>query len=261
MARKAAKATKTSTKKASAKPMTLAGALGALKKAGSKKVVDGHAQFGIVVSKTFGVPMGAIQRIAKQIGKDHELAKKLWDSGWYEARMLASYVAVPSNVTAAEMEAWVVTFDNWAVCDTVCFALWDRTPFVWAKIEEWAKRDEEFVRRAAFALIASIGVHDKGPIESKLLATLPWCEEQATDPRNFVKKGVSWALRVIGVRDAACHAKVNACATKLAASTDATARWIGNDVLRDLRRPVVAKKLAAKAGKAAKTAKAAKKPA
>ena len=231
---------------------TVKSSLEALKKAGSKKVADGHARYGIVAAKSFGVPMGAIQAIGKRIGRDHGLAQGLWASGWYEARMLAAYVAEVDKVTSAEMDAWAADFDSWAVCDTLCFALWDRTPLVWTKIDAWATRDEEFVKRAAFALMAGVSLHDKGPIEVELLARLPLCAAAAKDARNFVKKGVSWALRTVGVRDAACHAKVTALAAKLAASTDRTERWIGSDVARDLARPLVAKKLAAKAANATK---------
>jgi 3-methyladenine DNA glycosylase AlkD len=237
--------------------MDLKGALAALERAGSAKHRAGYARYGITADRAFGVPMGEIQKIGKRAGKSHELAVALWDSGWYEARMLAAYVDEVDRVTAAQMERWVKDFDNWAVCDTLCFALWDRTPFAFDKIMSWAKRDEEFVRRAAFALLASVALHDKGPIEKQLLATLKLCERVAADDRNFVKKGVSWALRTMGTRDEALHAKVIALATKLAKRTDRTARWVGTDVLRDLNRPLVAKRLAAKAATAkAATAKA-----
>ncbi len=138
----AAKGAKSSTAMTKSGAWTLEAALGALRKAGTKKHADGMQRFGIGAVTTFGVPMGAIQKLGKTIGKDHALAVKLWASSIYDARMLASYVAEPAKVTSAEMDAWCADFDNWAVCDTVCFALWDRVPFAWAKIDAWAKRDE-----------------------------------------------------------------------------------------------------------------------
>jgi len=203
--------------------------------------------------------MGTIQKLAKQYGKSHALAAALWKSGWYEARMMAAYVDEPAQVSPAQMDAWCEAFDNWAVCDTITFSLFDRTPFAFDKIHAWATRDEEFVKRGAFALLAAVALHDKAPIEDKLAKTLPLCKAAATDARNFVKKGVSWALRTIGIRDRALHTKVIALAEQLAATTDATARWLGKDVLRDLQRPVVAKRLTARATKAA-TAAAKTKP-
>ena len=242
----AVKRAKSSTTTPKSGDWTLEAALGALRKAGTKKHADGMQRFGIGAVTTFGVPMGAIQKLGKTIGKDHALAVKLWASGVYDARMLASYVAEAEQVTSAEMDAWCADFDNWAVCDTVCFALWDRVPLAWAKIDAWAKRDEEFVKRAAFALLASVALHDKGDIEDKCEAAIGVCEKAASDSRNFVKKGVSWALRTIGSRSGALRAKAIASGTRLAKSSDATERWIGSDVVRDLDRPLVAKRVADK---------------
>jgi 3-methyladenine DNA glycosylase AlkD len=239
------------------KPVTAEEVLAALKRAGSAKVRDGYARYGIKARQAFGIPMGTIQKLAKGYGKSHALAAALWKSGWYEARLMAAYVDEPEKVTPAQMDAWCEAFDNWGVCDTITFVLFDRTPFAFDKIHAWATRDEEFVKRGAFALLAAVALHDKGPIESKLEKTLPLCAAAATDDRNFVKKGVSWALRTIGMRDRALHGKVIALAEKLAAKSDAAARWIGKDVLRDLQRPLVAKRLAAKAAKAASAAKVA----
>lgn len=229
--------------------------LAALEKVGSTKVRDGYLRYGIVADKAYGVPMAVIQKLAKGYGKDHALATALWDTGVYEARMMAAYIGEPARVTPAQMDRWAKQFDNWAVCDTLCFALWDRTPHAFAKIHAWAAREDEWVKRAAFALLAGVALHDKGPIDAELEQTLPLCEAAATDGRNFVKKGVSWALRTIGTRDHALHAKVTALATKLAKRDDAPSRWLGKDVLRDLERPLVAKRLAVKAAKGEKKKK------
>lgn len=258
MAVKTVKAPSAKAKSTKGTAWTLQAALDALKKAGTKKHADGMQRYGIGAVNTFGVPMGAIQKLGKTIGKDHGLAKELWASGVYDARMLASYVAEPEKVTSAEMNGWCDAFDNWAVCDTVCFALWDRVPFAWEKIDAWAKRDEEYVKRAAFALLASVALHDKGDIDDKCVAALGVCEKAAADKRNFVKKGVSWAVRTIGSRNQVLHAKAIASGKKLAKSSDATERWIGIDVVRDLKRPLVVKRVAAKSAKAAKVKATAK---
>jgi 3-methyladenine DNA glycosylase AlkD len=216
--------------------------LKSLKRAGSVKYRDGLARYGIAAPNAYGVPMGAIQKLAKTTGRDHDLAIALWDTGIYEARLMAAFVGEPARVTVAEMNAWCADFDNWAVCDTLTFHLYDRTPHAFGRIKAWHKRREEFVKRAAFALLAAVALHDKKLSNDKLLSALPWCEAGATDPRNFVKKGVSWALRTIGVRNRELHVATIALATRLAA--DPASRWVGNDVLRDLQRPIVAKKLA-----------------
>jgi 3-methyladenine DNA glycosylase AlkD len=158
--------------------------------------------------------------------------------------MLVAFVADPARVTPAQMDRWAKDFDNWAICDHVCFHLFDKTPHAWAKITQWSGRREEFVKRAAFALLASVALHDKKAPDEPFLAALPLIEREATDDRNFVKKGVSWALRGIGHRNARLHAAALGLAERLAASPDATARWVGRDAVRDLARPLRSRKTA-----------------
>lgn len=186
--------------------------------------------------------MATMQPLVKRLGHDHDLALALWDSGWFDARILASFVDEPDRVTAAQMDRWVRDFDNWAVCDSVCFKLFDRTPHAWRKVEQWSKRREEFVKRAAFALLASLAAHDKRASDRAFLNALKLVEGAAADNRNFVKKAVSWALRTIGKRNRALHAAAVDVARRLANSSKASERWIGKDALRDLLRPVVTRR-------------------
>jgi 3-methyladenine DNA glycosylase AlkD len=207
-----------------------------LERKGSKKNRDGMARYGIVAPKVFGVSVGDLRTYAKTLGRDHDLAAALWDSGWYEARMLAVFVDVPALVTRAQMNAWARDFDNWAVCDHACFHLFDRTPHAMAKVTQWSTRKEEFVKRAAFALLASVALHDKRAPDQTFRNTFPLIERAATDDRNFVKKGVSWALRGIGHRNPALRAESLVIAEGLAKSENAASRWIGKDAIRDLSR-------------------------
>jgi 3-methyladenine DNA glycosylase AlkD len=200
------------------------------------------ARYGIVSSlPVMGVSVGDARAVAKQAGRDHALALELWDAGWYEGRMLACLVDDPRQVTPGQMDAWAADFDNWAICDTCCFDLFDKTPHALAKVREWAGREEEFVRRAAFALLASVALHAKKLPDAELAELLPLIEA-ANDSRNFVKKGVSWALRGLGHR-AGLHAECVALAERLAASPEPARRWVGKDALRDLNRPLVKKRV------------------
>ena len=212
------------------------GALASLEKMGSKKFRgDMVARYGITTQdKTLGVSMAHIQKLGKEVGRNHELANALWETGVYEGRMLAIYVAEPERVTPAEMDRWAADFDNWAVCDTVCFKLWDQTPHVWAKIGQWVKRREEFVKRAGFALLACVALHDKKGADAPFLRALGFVEDGAGDERNFVKKGVSWALRAIGLRSAALKAAACEVAERLAAADEPAPRWVGKDALKSL---------------------------
>ena len=220
--------------------------LSELEKHGTKRNREGMARYAIVAPKVFGVSVATIRRIGKKIGHDHQLAQQLWATGWYEARMLTAFVADPARVTAAQMDRWCRDFDNWAICDTLCFHLFDKTPHAYAKVGQWAKRREEFVKRAGFALAASLAGHDKSAPDRPFRKFLPMIERAAKDDRNFVKKGVSWALRGIGTRSPALHAAAMTVARRLSVSPDSSARWIGKDAIRDLSRPLVVRRAKAR---------------
>jgi len=238
----------TARKKApSATPRDVAGdvayALEWLERRGTKKNRDGMARYGIVADKVFGVSMGTMQSLAKELGRDHKLSEALWKTGWYEARMLASLVGEPDRVTPAQMERWARSFDNWAVCDTATFVLWDRTPHAWGKVREWSGRKEEFVKRAAFAMLASLTVHDKQAPDAPYLAGLKLIEREAVDDRNFVKKAVNWALRSIGKRSRLLNQAAIDVARRLAESPESAPRWVGKDALRELTSAAVQKRV------------------
>ena len=215
-----------------------------LEKRGTKKNRDGMARYGIVAKKVYGVSMGTMQSLAKELGRNHALSQALWKTGWYEARMLASLVGEPDRVTAAQMERWAKSFDNWAVCDTATFVLWDRTPHAWPKVREWSARKEEFVKRASFAMLASLTVHDKLAPDERYLEGLVLIEREASDNRNFVKKAVNWALRSIGKRSPMLNKEAVAVAKRLAEADDPASRWVGKDALRELTSPAVQRRLA-----------------
>jgi 3-methyladenine DNA glycosylase AlkD len=202
------------------------------------------ARYGIVAKKVFGTSVAQVRRVAKVVGRDHALARALWETGWYEARVLVAFVGVPERTTAAEMERWAKDFDNWAVCDGLCFHLFDRTPHAWRKVSAWSRRKPEFVKRAAFAVLASLALHDRDAPDAPFLAALRLVEREATDGRNFVKKAVNWALRSVGARNARLHRAARSVAARLSRSSDATARWVGKDALRYLASPAVRRRLA-----------------
>ena len=225
----------------------VAAALAWLERRGSARVREEMlTRYGITAPKAYGVPVGTVQQLAKRLGTDHALAAGLWATGWYEARLLAAMVDDPGLGTPAQMDRWARDFDNWGICDTVCFKLFDRTPHAWRKVELWARRRDEFVRRAAFALLASLALHDKGTGDDAFLAALGVIEQGATDDRNFVKKGVSWALRAVGRRNRSLHAAALALARRLAEADAPAPRWIGKDALRDLASPAARRQLAAR---------------
>jgi len=215
---------------------TIQGCLADLKKASTRKDFANLKRFGIDAPKALGVSMAHIQKVAKPLGRDHALAEALWKTGVYEARLLASLVDEPEKVTPAQMDRWCRDFDNWGICDTVCFKLFDQTPHAFAKVAKWSTSKQEFVKRGAFALLASLALHDKSSPDAAFLKTLPLIERAAGDERNFVKKGVSWALRGIGHRSPKLWTAAMATAGRLAASEDTTARWIGRGALKDLKR-------------------------
>ena len=210
-------------------------ALAALERRASKATLASMARFAIHSDHALGVAMKDIQQVARQIGRDRPLAGRLWKTGVYEARLLAAYVDDPNQVTPAQMDRWCRDFDNWGICDTVCFVLFDRTPHAWTKVSAWAGRRPEFEKRAAFALLWGLTVHDKKAGDGLFLEGLELIRRGAEDERHFVKKAVNMALRATGKRNAVLHRAAIDVATDLAASDSAAATWVGNDALRELK--------------------------
>jgi 3-methyladenine DNA glycosylase AlkD len=218
-----------------------------LKQLSDKRVLeDMPKRYGVYTTKAFGVSMSNIQRVARPLGRNHELALALWETGWYEARMLTSFVDDPALVTSAQMDEWVRDFDNWGICDTMCFNLFDRTSHAWRKVAQWSKQEAEFIKRAGFALLWSLTVHDKAASDEQFRQGLVLILRAASDNRHFVKKAVNMALRAIGKRNIALNAAAILIAHRLAESPAAAARWVGKDALRELTSPSVARRLAAR---------------
>ncbi|MEA3014936.1 MAG: hypothetical protein QOD42_3481 [Sphingomonadales bacterium] len=211
--------------------MRAAEALAALEDLSEARIRDGLGRYGIVTQeRVIGVSMAAIQKVAKSFGRDAGLAEALWAMRVYEARMLAAHLGDPALLTPGQMDRWTREVDNWATRDTLCFKLFDRSPHAFAMVDRWADDPAEFVKRAAFALLASLALHDRKSGDEPFLARLRLIEAAATDERNFVMKSVSWALRAIGGKNSpALRAAARELADRLAESSDKSARWIGRD--------------------------------
>ena len=206
--------------------------------------VKGMSRFGINPENTYGVSIPNLRKIAKEVGKDHTLAQQLWASSIHEARILACYIDKPEMVTETQLENWVKDFDSWDVCDQCCNNLFDRTKFAYDKADEWSKRKEEFIKRAGFALMATLAVHDKRATDEDFLKFLQMIKMGSTDNRNFVKKAVNWALRQIGKRNLNLNKKAIETANEIQQIDSKSARWIATDTIRELTSETIQKKLA-----------------
>ncbi len=224
--------------------------LAELKALGSEAGRAGMARFGISIANAYGVSMTAMRPLERRLRRNHDLALELWTTGIHEARVLAALIDDPKRATAAQLDAWAADFDSWDLCDQACMKLFARTPYVAAKVTEWAEDEREFVRRAAFALIAGYAVAAKKAPDAEFLPFLPIIERHAADSRNFVRKAVNWALRQVGKRSPGLHGPALALATKLAASSDKTERWVGKDAVRELSDPKQIARIADRAAKA-----------
>ncbi len=220
--------------------------LSKLKSMGDPKAAEGMAKFGINTKKAYGVSIPNVRALAKKIGKDHNLAKRLWLSGVHEARILAGIIDDPKMVTDEQMEKWVKDFDSWDVCDQCCSNLFDKTKFAHDKAIEWSKRREEFVRRAGFTLMAALAVHDKKARDDDFFEFLPLIKDAVTDERNFVKKAVNWALRQIGKRDAMLNKMAVELAKEIQKIDSKSAKWIASDAIRELTGKAVQQRLKVK---------------
>jgi len=207
------------------------------------EAVAGMAKFAVGGQNTLGISVPTLRQLANEIGRDHDLAQQLWTSGIHEARLLATMIDVPQQVTETQMEAWVKDFDSWDVCDQCCLNLFRKTPFAYQKVDKWSRREEEFVKRAGFALMATLAVHDKQAGDEAFIGFLPSIKREATDERNFVKKAVNWALRQIGKRNLSLNQIAIQTAQEIQQLDSKSARWIAADALRELTGDKVQQKL------------------
>ena len=205
--------------------------------------LEGMARYGMAVEKRLGVSIPDLRKIAKELGKDHKLAVELWKTGIDEARIMAAMIDEPEKLSETQMENWVKDFNSWDVCDQVCMNLFEKTPLAWKKILDWSKRDDEFIKRAAFALIACLAWHDKHAEDRKFVKLFPVIEGGATDERNFVKKAVNWALRNIGKRNPKLNRAAIKTAKQIQRIDSKVARWIASDAIRELESKAVQRRL------------------
>ncbi|HWY28818.1 MAG TPA: DNA alkylation repair protein [Candidatus Sulfotelmatobacter sp.] len=214
-----------------------------LKSLGDPMAVEGMARFGIKSTSSFGVSVPKLRILAREVGRDHLLALGLWETGLHDARLLATMVDDPRQVTLDQMDKWVRDFDSWDVVDGSCGNLFDKTPFAVAKASEWCKREEEFVKRAGFVMMAELAVHDKEANDKVFLDFLPLIIGGASDKRNFVKKAVNWALRQIGKRNLRLNKAAVSTALKIQKMESGAAKWVASDALRELKSTQVLRKL------------------
>lgn len=220
-----------------------------LKALGSPENVAGMARYGVVVKSAYGVSTPALRKLAREIGTDHGLAQQLWSSGNHDARGLAALIDDPRQVTEEQMERWARDFDSWAIVDCCCGNLFWMMPFASKKALEWTKREEEYVKRAGFSMMACLAVHDKQARDEVFLRFLSLVKKGATDERNFVKKAVNWALRQIGKRNLKLRAAAIKTSREIQKLDSRAARWIAADALRELTSEKTVARIRAKAAK------------
>ena len=218
-----------------------------LKELADPKVRAKMAYFGVHAPKAYGISAPVLHLLAKQVGKDHRLARKLWTTGIHEARILATLIGESEKVTAAEMDRWVHDFDSWDVVDAACCYLYAHAGPAWDKAAAWSRRREEFVKRASFSLVAYLSYKDKTAPDARFVRFLRVIGREAHDERNFVKKAVNWALRNIGKRNARLNREAICAAERIRRQDSSAARWIAADALRELKSNAVQNRLQRKA--------------
>ncbi len=205
--------------------------------------VEGMARFGMAAEDRLGVSVPDMRKIAKGLGKDHTLALKLWKTGIPEAKIVAGMIGDPEKLTEKQMESWVKDINSWDVCDQVCMNLFEKSPLVRKKILDWSKREETFVKRTAFALIACLAWHDKAAGDDRFIGFLPIIKREAIDERNFVKKAVNWSLRNIGKRNPNLNKAAIKAAKEIGKIDSKAARWIASNAVRELESEVVQRRI------------------
>ncbi len=214
-----------------------------LKSLSNPKNVAGMARFGINPEKALGINIPVLRKMAKEIGKNHNLALQLWDSDLHEVRILATMIDEPEKVSPKQMDRWVLGFNSWDLCDQCCMNLFDKLPIAWEKAAKWAKEEREFTRRAGFALMSCLAWHDKQAKDKDFLKFFPLVKKYSIDERNFVRKAVNWALRQIGKRNKNLNKEAIKMAQKILKIENKTAKWIASDTIRELTSPSIQKRL------------------
>jgi len=217
--------------------------LAMLKSLSNPKAIEGMIKYGIIPEKAYGISIPNLRKIAKQLRTNHNLAQQLWESNFRETRILASMIDAPDMVTEEQMERWVKDFDYWEICDQCCMNLFEKTAFAYQKCIEWSAREEEFVKRAGFVLMARLAVSDKEAGDEQFERFFPMIKSEASDDRNYVKKGVNWALRQIGKRNLNLNVKAIETAKEIQKIDLKSARWIASDAIRELTSEAVQKRL------------------
>jgi len=227
-------------------PMKINEIIDTLRSAGSPENVAGMARYGIFTQEAYGAPSAVLEQLARRIGRNHELAQRLWRTGNHDVRVLAALIEEPVRVTRSQMDRWAKDFDNWAICDCCCTHLFDRTPFAWNKAQQWSKRSEEYVRRAGFSMMAVLAVHDKEAADDRFLRLLPLVKAGATDERKYVRKALNWALRSIGKRNPRLNRAALRTASEIHGLDSRAARWTASDARRELASAAVQERLKSK---------------
>ena len=205
--------------------------------------LEGMARYGMVAERRLGVSVPEMREMAKELGKDHKIALELWRTGIPEARIVAAMIGKPEKLTEEQMEEWVKDVNSWDVCDQVCMNLFEKTPLAWRKILDWSEREEEFVKRTAFTLIACLAWHDKKAEDEKFIELFPVIKRGATDERNYAKKAVNWALRNIGKRNPNLNKAAIETAREIQRTDSKAARWIASNAIKELESEAVHRKL------------------
>jgi 3-methyladenine DNA glycosylase AlkD len=200
-------------------------------------------KYGIPLEQRLCISIPDLRKLAKEIGTDHKLARGLWKTGIGEARILAAMIDDPDRLTEEQMEDWAKDINSWDVCDQVCMNLFRKNQLAWEKILDWSEREEEFVKRTAFSLIACLAWHDKKAADEEFLELLPIIIREATDERNFVKKGVNWALRNVGKRNLNLNKAAINTAKAIQQLDSRAARWIASDAIRELESDAIQNRL------------------
>jgi len=200
-----------------------------------EKVIFKENKFGIISNNSLGIYHKDLKLLAKEIGQNNELALELFDTGIYEARILCSKIYNPNDITEEQMQMWVNTFENWEICDSFCMGFFAQSKYALQKTEEWSQRNEEFIKRASFTIMASYGFANKKATNEVFERFLEIIQREVDDDRIYIKKAVNWALRNIGKRNLDLNKKAVITANKILENPSKSAQWIAKNALKELR--------------------------
>jgi len=176
----------------------------------NRKIYSRHG-----ATKTFGVSFANLEKIRKQIKRDHSIAAELWSSGNFDACNLATLIADPAQMTNKDLDEWAKGMNGYCVADLYARNIVSKTEFAKQKIETWTKSKDELIGEAGYQVLACWAMNDKQQSDSYFEEWLTKIEAGIHKAPNRVRHAMNGAVIAIGLRNGRLQKQALAAAARI----------------------------------------------